>query len=783
MKVKAPLQRIRLSLAGTVQGMGFRPFVYRLAQELKLTGWIHNTQEGITIEAEGRSPSLQRFVHRLHSECPQQARIEDFRSAYLEPTGETGFQIKSSGVAASRSTSVLPDLAACDACLKEVFDPHDRRHLYPFTNCTLCGPRYSIIESLPYDRHRTSMKTFPMCRTCQEEYRNPDDRRFHTQPNACPDCGPQVALWDAHGTLLSQKHAALEQTAAAIRNGAVVAVKGLGGFHLMVDAGNEQAVQTLRRRKQREEKPFALLFPSLQSIEKHCSVSPLEKELLTSAAAPIVLLKRHLETGTKTHTPIAGAVAPGNPCLGILLPHTPLHHILMGILQTPVVATSGNRGDESLCSDEHEALQRLNGIADFFLVHDRPIVRPVDDSIVRVILGEAQVLRRARGHAPAPFALKGDNAFAVGGHLKNTVAIQAGGNAIVSPHIGDLESAQTFATFENTLGACSVFHNTTASVIARDFHPEYASSQWAEVSGVPTLPVQHHVAHALSCMAEHDLQGPLLAVAWDGSGYGLDGTLWGGEFFTVDERHFHRIASLAPFPLPGGETAMREPRRSALGLLHAHAGNKALALPEIMGKFSQAELNVLKTMLVKNIQSPRTSSIGRLFDAAAALCGIRDRCSFEGQAAMELEFALPQIVWQDAYPFPVETMKSPPSAGNTLDCGGIRYDWNLKYRLDGFSLIQALRQDVSQGVPRQQIASRFHNALVEAIVTVAKRTAAKRVVLTGGCFQNRYLTERAVERLRQEGCAPFWHRRIPPNDGGLSLGQLVAASWANETGG
>ncbi len=782
MKVETPLQRIRISLAGTVQGMGFRPFVYRLAQELKLAGLIQNTPEGITIEAEGRSPSLRRFVHRLRKECPPQARIEAFRSAYLKPTGETGFEIQSSGVAASPSTSVLPDLAVCEACLREVFDPQDRRHLYPFTNCTLCGPRYSIVESLPYDRPRTSMKTFPMCRACGNEYTNPGDRRFHAQPIACPDCGPQAALWDAHGAVIAQKHAALEQAAAAIRKGAVVAVKGLGGFHLIVDAGNEHAVQKLRKRKQREEKPLALLFPSLQSIEEHCAVSELEQELLTSPAAPIVLLRRHPESKRSTQTPIAAPLAPGNPCLGALLPYTPLHHILMRILQTPVVATSGNRSDESLCTDEREALQRLNGIADLFLVHDRPIVRPVDDSIVRVILDEAQVLRRARGYAPAPFALKGDAALAVGGHLKNTVALQTGGHAVVNPHIGDLDSTQTFATFENTLNACMVFHGITPSVIVRDLHPGYASSQWAEASGVACLPVQHHAAHVLSCMADHNLQGPLLAVAWDGSGYGLDGTLWGGEFFAVDARRFHRIATLAPFALPGGEAAMREPRRTALGLLFEHIGSEVFTLPEIAEKFLTDESRVLKTMLEKNIQCPKTSSIGRLFDAAAALCGIRDRCSYEGQAAMELEFALPESVVEEAYPFPLEKVKTPPTEEKTLSRGGIRYDWNLRYQLDGFSLIQALRQDVAADVPRERIAVRFHNALTEAIVTVAKRTAARRVVLTGGCFQNHYLTERTVQRLRQEGCEPFWHQHIPPNDGGLSLGQLLAASWADDKG-
>ena len=848
--------RLKLTVRGAVQGVGFRPFVFRLATGLGLAGWVNNSPQGVFIEAEGPRAELEKFLLRLETEKPPRSFIQSLEASWLDPVGYMAFEIRPSETGGNKTALVLPDIATCPDCLREIFDPQNRHHLYPFTNCTNCGPRFSIIESLPYDRANTSMKAFTMCPQCQAEYDDPRNRRFHAQPNACPVCGPHLELWEGsrvcenaesprshergYGTMLA--------AADAIREGKIVAVKGLGGFHLMADARNDKAVRLLRERKQREEKPFALMFPSLESVKAECEVSPLEERLLRSPEAPIVLLRKlarphpgplpqerenrspitcenttadssteveqigphkgcSLSPGERVRVrasveqnrlPLAQSVAPNNPFLGVMLPYTPLHHLLMAELGFPVVATSGNLSDEPICTDEREALERLGGIADVFLVHNRPIVRHVDDSIVRVMLDRELVLRRARGYAPLPINVlpasrwqdkqncrqAGSTILAVGAHLKNAVALSVGNQVFISQHIGDLETEQAHTAFRRVIADFEKLYEAKPDIIASDLHPDYLSTKFAkelvaqasrpvnqtQTGGLCHVGVQHHIAHVLSCMAENEIAPPALGVSWDGTGYGLDGTVWGGEFFLVTDKSVERIAHLRPFRLPGGDKAVKEPRRTALGLLYEISGDKVFeqkvrreGAPDggrggcaPLAAFSSAELGTLKTMLAKKLNSPVTTSMGRLFDAVASLINLRQQIRFEGQAAMELEFALDGIETEDHYNLSLVTRH--PS-----------------HELDWSPMVEAILADVKKGVSVGTISARFHNALAEGIVAVAKRAGQNRVVLSGGCFQNRYLTERAVRRLSAEGFRPYWHQRVPPNDGGIALGQVVAA--------
>jgi hydrogenase maturation protein HypF len=742
----------------------------------------------------------------------------------LDAAGYAGFEIRTSQTGGSKAALVLPDIATCPDCLGEIFDPGDRRWFYPFTNCTNCGPRFSIIEALPYDRANTSMQRFAMCPQCQAEYADPANRRFHAQPNACPRCGPRVELWDAAGKVLvggavrsdaagapggPATRAVIEAAAEAIRAGKIVALKGLGGYQLLVAAGDEGAVQRLRRLKHREEKPFALMFPALAAVRAVCEVSPAEERLLRSPEAPIVLLRRRQRPGADSQMEaLAASLAPANPNLGVMLPYTPLHHLLLSLLAVPVVATSGNLSDEPICTTEPQALERLGGIADLFLVHDRPIVRHVDDSIARVMLGRELVLRRARGYAPLPVPLgtgvgagcaeatadgteaRGQRAedagpgrgsiLGVGAHLKNTVALRVGSQAFISQHIGDLETEAAYEAFRRVIADFEKLYESEPAILAVDAHPDYLSTKYAlerrsspGPDGPPRLvTVQHHLAHVLSCMAENQLSPPVLGISWDGTGYGLDGTVWGGEFFVVTERAWERLACLRPFPLPGGERAVREPRRSALGLLFEMMGEAAFGEEELAcaRAFSRAELATLRTMLAGRVNSPLTSSAGRLFDAVASLTGLRQKVRFEAQAAMELEFALEGIQTDEAYPFLVEPSPTPdlrPPNSDLRSTAALTVNWA--------PLVAAIIGEVKGGAAPGPISARFHNTLAEVMVEVARRAGRERVVLSGGCFQNRYLTERAVRRLAAAGFRPYWHQRVPPNDGGVALGQVVAA--------
>ena len=743
------LTRVRILIRGAVQGVGFRPFVYRLATAMHLTGWVSNSSEGVQIEAEGYKVALDEFLIHLSRDHPHHASIQSFEYSFLDAVGLREFQIRESENKGAKRVLILPDIGTCSECLREMFDPANRRYLYPFTNCTNCGPRFTIIESLPYDRVNTTMRGFAMCTRCHAEYEDPRDRRFHAQPNACPDCGPHLELWDAAGSLVADRNVAIEHAVDALKNGRIVAVKGLGGFHLMVDAANEDAVLRLRNAKHREEKPFALMIPSVAIARELCQLGSLERRVMTAPEAPIVLLSR------RANIRIAPSVAPGNPYLGLMLPYTPLHHILMMQMGTAVVATSGNRSDEPIAIDEREAILRLSGIADCFLVHNRPIQRHADDSIVRVILGREQILRRARGYAPLPLTIEGtDNAdassavLAAGAHMKNAVALALNRNVFVSQHIGDLKTREAFEAFRRVSQDLQELYEIRPQHIAVDLHPDYASTRYmselAASRGIATVHVQHHWAHVLSCMAENAIEGRALGVAWDGAGYGNDGTIWGGEFLLPAGRGFRRVAHLRTFPLAGGDAAAKNPQHAAAGVLYEIFGSDA---------FSGSEPPLLRQMLEKNIRSPRTSSAGRLFDAVAYLVGFRGPISFEGQAAMLLEYAAAPAT-TDAYPYAI---------GSDEPCV---IDWS--------PMIQQILKDLRCGTERGTISAMFHNTLAGIIVEIARRVAEPRVVLTGGCFQNRRLTETTVQRLTDAGFSAYWHQRVPPNDGGIALGQAVA---------
>ncbi|MEO8607761.1 MAG: carbamoyltransferase HypF [Chloroflexota bacterium] len=752
----AEIERARIAITGAVQGVGYRPFIYRLAAEIGVKGWVNNSAQGVMIEAEAEPPRLQRFLQQIESHKPPHALIRTFQKEYLPPVGYSLFEIHHSDDGGAKTAIVLPDLATCPECLAEMLDPNNRRYRYPFTNCTHCGPRFTIVEGLPYDRPNTTMRDFVMCDECRAEYENPFDRRFHAQPTACPKCGPQLALWDATGTVLGARDEALLLTAEAMRAGKIVAVKGLGGFHLMVDARNTEAVALLRKRKGREEKPLAVMYPTLDAIQQDCDVSELEAQLLTASEAPIVLLRYKGRT-------IAKNIAPGNPYLGVMLPYTPLHHLLIRELGFPIVATSGNVSGEPICIDEHEALERLGAIADLFLVHNRPIARHVDDSIVRVAAGRTLILRRARGYAPLPFDLPRSvpTLIAAGAHLKNTAAVTAGDQAFISQHIGDMDTPGAFVAYQRVIQDFQQLYNLQPTAVACDLHPDYRSTQYAEATGLPLIRVQHHYAHVLSCMADNHIEAPVLGVAWDGTGYGTDGTIWGGEFLQINEQGFERVAHLMTFPLPGGEQAVREPRRCGLGLLYSVFGDTIPADIPLLQHFTESELKLLKRAMKQGINAPLTSSAGRLFDAVAALIELRQRASFEGQAAMELEFAQVDLKKDKCYPFRITEV-----TGEDTPCKRI---------IDVKLITLAIVDDVRAGVSVDEIAATFHNTLAEMIVTVAHNVHAERVVLSGGCFQNKTLLERTIDRLSSEGFQPYWHRNIPPNDGGIALGQITAA--------
>ncbi|BDV44788.1 carbamoyltransferase HypF [Geotalea uraniireducens] len=747
--------RWRITVEGIVQGVGFRPFVFRLATDWRLAGWVKNTTAGVVIEAEGEPAALAGFAAALETQAPPLARIAAIGRQELVPTGEPGFAIHDSEES-SGAVRVAPDGDVCPDCLRELFDPADRRYRYPFINCTNCGPRYSIITGIPYDRPKTTMAPFPLCDRCRAEYENPADRRFHAQPVACPVCGPRLRLVDRAGSELAG-----DPVAAAVdllATGKIVAVKGLGGFHLAVDATNGEAVAELRRRKRRDEKPFAVMAPGLAEVARFAWCDALESRLLTGPEHPIVLLRKRADN------PLAPLVAPTNGYIGTMLPYTPLHHLLLRERFTALVMTSGNLADEPIAYRDDEARQRLAGIADAFLVHDREIHTRTDDSVIRVFRGNPLFLRRSRGYVPRevrlPIALP--KVLAVGAELKGTICLAAGERAYLSQHIGDLKNAATLRSLAETAGQLQTLLEIVPELVAHDRHPDYLSTTYAEeMPGLPRVAVQHHHAHLASCMAENGLDGEVIGVIFDGTGLGDDGTVWGGEFLLGGYASYRRAGYFRPVPLPGGDAAVREIFRMALAYLFDAFGEECFAQPlPWLAEIAAAERKLYLQMLARRINSPLTSSCGRLFDAVAALLGLRRQVSYEGQAAIELEALAEESSAEGTYPFSL-----------TSRDGSFAIDFRLATR--------ALVADLASGELPAALARAFHNTVAAAVAEgcgrIRERDRVDRVVLSGGVFQNKLLTEMVLQLLERDGFTVFTHRLVPPNDGGLALGQAMIA--------
>jgi hydrogenase maturation protein HypF len=771
----------RVHVKGVVQGVGFRPFVYQIAHAHELRGWVKNTSGDVTIVVEGPDDKIEKFLHALKTQPPPQSHIESIAVDSEPPANYSDFRILESQAQEDEYQLISPDLATCPACRKEIFDPANRRYHYPFTNCTNCGPRFTIIEDIPYDRPRTTMRKFKMCPDCRREYDDPADRRFHAQPNACPVCGPRLWIVGPQTDDNGRGQASplrttdvIAEAARLIKDGQIVAIKGLGGFLLACDATSDAAVQRLRARKQRPAKPFAIMLSSLDEVKAYCEVNAQEEEALMSAAAPIVVLKIKGKIPLyppfakgEAAQPISTLVAPGLKHLGVMVPYTPVHHLLMQAAGRPLVMTSGNLAEEPIAADNDEALRRLSGIADYFVLHDREIYSRYDDSVVTFELGAIRTIRRARGYAPfpvrLPFPLK--PVLACGPELKNTFCLTSDDYAFVSQHIGDLENEETLAHFENTINLYEKLFRVCPEAIACDLHPDYLATKWAEAEAkkrsLPLVPVQHHYAHIVSCLAENGAAGPAVGIALDGTGYGTDGRIWGGELMTADYQGFQRRAHFEYLPLPGGAAAIQRPYRIAAGYLYALLGAEALRpdLPGFKG-MDEYEIDVIKKQVESGLNTPLTSSCGRLFDAVSALLGIRRQVEYEGQAAIELEAAADEGILTAEYPYRIETVD------------GMRI---IRLR----ELLAAIVADIQRQVPVSIIAAQFHNTLARIMIKsgaeLAEESGLRQVALSGGVFQNRRLLNQVVTGLKQAGLAPLVHRQLPTNDGCISLGQAVAA--------
>ncbi len=761
------LELARIRARGVVQGVGFRPFVYQLATKYNLKGWVCNTSEDVSIEVQGERSRLEQFVAELQSSAPPLARIEDVMVTYhpCDDCVYTTFEIRQSVAQAGKYQLVSPDIATCDACLREIFDPKDRRYRYPFTNCTNCGPRFTIIEDIPYDRPKTTMRTFQMCSDCQVEYHDPLNRRFHAQPNACPKCGPRLELLDGYGNLVKTADV-LSETCKLLLAGKVVAIKGLGGFLLACDATNDQAVEQLRHRKRRPFKPFAVMVASVEEARKHCFVSELEGEALMSPQSPIVLMRWRPEST------ICHAVAPNLKYLGMMLPYTPLHHLLMRQIGVPLVMTSGNISEEPIAKDNDEALRRLFGIADYFVVHNRDIYARYDDSVAIVERGQLQLIRRARGYAPYPIHLRfrARQVLGCGAEEKNTFCLTKDNYAFVSQHIGDMENLDTLEHFENTLHLYKRLFRVQPEVVACDLHPEYLATKYAiELSfkekGIKLVQVQHHHAHVVSCMVDNGFDGPVIGVAFDGTGYGSDACIWGGEFLVVDYIQSQRLGHLEYLPLPGGAMAIKRPYRTAIGYVIKLLGEETVAGLGVMKQVDPVEVDVIKHQIKSGLNSPLTSSMGRLFDAVSAMLGVRATVDYEGQAAVELEMVAYEAdsrFSEGWYPFSI------------VERDGI----NVIYLNELFAGIVA---DLYNRLDIPTISAKFHNTVARLILEmcqlISKRTGIKHVVLSGGVFQNRLLLGKVIPLLEAAGFLVLTHRQVPCNDGGISLGQAVVANF------
>jgi hydrogenase maturation protein HypF len=780
---KQSLKSASISVLGVVQGVGFRPFVYGLAVKHNLKGWVYNTSEDVRIEVEGAAKAIEQFARELKTKAPPLAHIENVTIEYCPPRGYESFEIRQSQAQAGKYQLISPDVATCQACLGELLNPEDRRYRYPFTNCTNCGPRFTIIEDMPYDRPKTTMRYFQMCPQCQTEYDNPLDRRFHAQPNACPKCGPQVELVDNQGNLVNTSNP-IAAASQLLKEGKIVAIKGLGGFLLACDATNDTVVKTLRRRKKRSSKPFAIMVATVDEAKKHCYVSPEEKRLLTSPQSPIVLLR------WREGSSVSREVAPNLRFLGVMLPYTPLHHILLRDTGLPLVMTSGNLSEEPIARDNDEALRRLSGIADYFLVHNRDIYSRYDDSVAIVERGTSQLVRRARSYAPYPIRLsfKTRQVLGCGAEEKNTFCLTKDNYAFLSQHIGDMENMETLDHFDSTISLYKRLFHVQPEIIAHDLHPDYLATKYARElgeSGMKLVPVQHHHAHIASCLADNGLESPVIGVAFDGTGMGADGNIWGGEFLVADYHNFRRAGHLEYLPLPGGAAAIKRPYRTAIGYILTLLGEDTLnaviaseakqSQLASVGQVTEVEIEIIKRQIEKKINSPLNSSMGRLFDAISALLGIRGEIDYEGQAAVEMEMAAYSSVIgrrvsdeaishaQENYPYHI------------VEDEGVRI-----VHLQG--LFSAVIEDLHRGISKGRISVKFHNTVARMINEmcrlIADETGISQVALSGGVFQNRLLLRKTVSLLESSSFQVFTHRQVPCNDGGISLGQAVIANFA-----
>jgi hydrogenase maturation protein HypF len=764
------LQLKQISVRGVVQGVGFRPFVYRLAHDHELTGWVLNHSGGVEIEVEGAPPALDAFVHDLTAQAPPLARIVGVEVTDAPPNGYAGFEIRHSVAEEGRYQLISPDIATCLDCQRELLDPGDRRYRYPFTNCTNCGPRFTIIRDIPYDRPLTTMQPFAMCPDCQREYDDPLDRRFHAQPNACPVCGPQVWIEQpgAPGEHLAEEDEAVRLAGKMLLEGNVLAIKGLGGFHLACDATDADAVRTLRTRKGRPSKPLAVMMATLEDIRRHCHVSDEERELLASQQCPIVLLLQ------RDDSTIVTDVAPKNLYLGAMLPYTPLHHILLREADRPLIMTSGNLSEEPIAQSNAEARLRLSPLVDALLMHNRDIYARYDDSVWFAPIGQSvQPVRRSRGYAPFPVRLpfKAGQLLATGAELKNSFCITRDDFAFVSQHIGDMENLETLEHFETAIELYRHLFRAEPERVAHDLHPDYLGTRYAQAAfPAPELrvPIQHHHAHVASCLVDNgwspDL-GPVIGVTWDGTGYGSDGHIWGGEFFVGGYEGFRRVAHLEYLPMPGGDAAVRNPWRLALGYTHA----LGVDLPTIASAGEQ-ELRIVRQQVDRRFNTPLTSAAGRLFDVVAALIGARERVTYEAQAAIELEMLATE--WASPEP----RREAPPAFRFDVEQEGGTSVLRLRRLLEDVTASRLV------GASPGEIAWRFHKTMAGMIVTVCLRIAAETglqtVALSGGCFQNRLLLKLVVPDLERAGFRVLLHRQVPCNDGGISLGQAVLAHFA-----
>ncbi|MFQ5987967.1 MAG: carbamoyltransferase HypF, partial [Dehalococcoidia bacterium] len=742
------MELFQISVRGVVQGVGFRPFVYQLATKHKLSGWVCNTSGDVKIEVEGEREALDQFLVELESEAPPLARIEAIIAASAPLQGYTQFEIGHSIAEEGRYQLVSPDIATCDACKSELLSPEDRRYRYPFTNCTNCGPRFTIIEDIPYDRPKTTMRHFRMCPQCQREYDDPLDRRFHAQPNACPKCGPSLKLIDGNGKTIASDDV-IATASKLLTEGKILAIKGLGGFHLACDATNEEAIQLLRDRKRRPFKPLAIMLATLDEVREHCFVSNEEEKLLTSPECPILLLR------WRENSSVSPKVAPELKYLGVMLPYTPLHHVLLRETGLPLVMTSGNISEEPIAKDNDEALRRLRGIADYFLTHNRDIYARYDDTVAMVERGKPQLIRRARGYAPYPIHLpfKAKQVLACGAELKNTFCATREDHAFISQHIGDMENLETLEHFENTIELYKKLFRIEPRILAHDLHPEYLSTKYAKefASEFTLVGVQHHHAHIVSCLVENGIQEPVIGVAFDGTGYGSDGTIWGGEFLVADYKGFNRVGHLEYVPMPGGAAAIERPYRMAFSYLHTLLGGSVLdgELP-FLRDVDQYEKEVMKRQLEKGINCPLTSSCGRLFDGVSALIGLRGKIDYEAQAAIELEMAAPEEIKNaEGYPFSI------------VEQEGVKI-----VKLE--DLFEAIILDIKNRLPMGIISMNFHHTIARMVVAVCRLIAAEsrlcKVALSGGVFQNRLLLRLTTDALEKEGFTVFTHSLVPSND-------------------